>query len=65
VSYNRNVNSDNATYREAANMDANEVLKRYAAGERNFRQVGWRRISLSKANLSRIDLTGAHLSNAS
>jgi uncharacterized protein YjbI with pentapeptide repeats len=64
VSYNRNINSDNATHCEAANMDANEVLKRYAAGERNFRQADWRGISLPKANLSGVDLSGAHLSNA-
>jgi uncharacterized protein YjbI with pentapeptide repeats len=64
VSYNRYINSENATPCEATNMDANEVLRRYAAGERNFRQADWRGISLAKANLSGVDLTGAHLSNA-
>ncbi|WP_231510388.1 pentapeptide repeat-containing protein [Fischerella sp. PCC 9605] len=64
MSYNKYINSDNATRCEATNMDANEVLRRYAAGERNFRQADWRGISLAKANLSGVDLSGAHLSNA-
>ena len=33
-------------------MDANEVLRRYAAGERDFRELDLRGISLIKANLS-------------
>ncbi|MBD2356082.1 pentapeptide repeat-containing protein [Tolypothrix sp. FACHB-123] len=45
-------------------MDAKEVLRRYAAGERNFRQADWRGINLAKAILSGVDLTGAHLHNA-
>ncbi|WP_392534771.1 pentapeptide repeat-containing protein [Nostoc sp. C117] len=64
MSYTRDSNSDNATPCEATNMDANEVLRRYAAGERNFRQQDWRGISLAKANLSGIDLTGALLNYA-
>ncbi|BAY42808.1 pentapeptide repeat protein [Scytonema sp. HK-05] len=64
VSYNKYINSENATRCEATNMDANEVLRRYAAGERNFRQADWRGISLAKANLSGVDLSGAHLNNA-
>ncbi len=45
-------------------MDANEVLRRYAAGERNFRQADLRGISLTKACLKEIDFTGANLSNS-
>jgi hypothetical protein len=32
--YNRDTNSDNATRCEAANMDANGVVKQYANGEK-------------------------------
>lgn len=32
-------------------MDANEVLRRYAVGERNFRQADWRGISLEDSKL--------------
>jgi hypothetical protein len=42
IRYNEYIKSDNATRCEAANMDANEFLKRYAAGERNFRQADLR-----------------------
>lgn len=45
-------------------MDANEVLSRYAAGERNFRQADWKGISLTKANLRDVDLTGADTNSA-
>ncbi|WP_245894908.1 pentapeptide repeat-containing protein [Nostoc cycadae] len=64
MSYSTCINSDNAIRCEATNMDANEVLRRYANGERNFREADWRGISLTNANLSGIDLSGAHLSNA-
>jgi uncharacterized protein YjbI with pentapeptide repeats len=42
-------------------MDANEVLRRYAAGERNFRQADLRGMSLIKVNLTGVDRTGASL----
>lgn len=42
-------------------MDANKVVKRYAAGERNFRNADLIGISLIKANLSDAGLTGANL----
>lgn len=45
-------------------MDANEVLRRYAAENRDFRQEDWQGISLIKANLSGVDLTGASLLNS-
>jgi uncharacterized protein YjbI with pentapeptide repeats len=45
-------------------MDANEVLKQYAAGKRNFRQADLKEISLSKANLREADFTGANLTNS-
>ncbi len=32
-------------------MDANEVLRRYAVGERNFRQAHWKGISLEESKL--------------
>lgn len=38
MNYNESIKSDNATRCEAANMDANEVLRRYESGQRNFRQ---------------------------
>lgn len=45
-------------------MDANKVLSRYAAGERNFRAAHLRAISLTKANLRDVDLTGADTNSA-
>jgi uncharacterized protein YjbI with pentapeptide repeats len=45
-------------------MDANKVLRRYAAGERDFRLEDLKGISLIKANLRGVDLTGANLSNS-
>jgi uncharacterized protein YjbI with pentapeptide repeats len=45
-------------------MDANEILSRYAAGERNFRQVDLKGISLIKANLREADFTGANWRNS-
>ncbi|WP_250124445.1 pentapeptide repeat-containing protein [Chroococcidiopsis sp. CCMEE 29] len=46
-------------------MDANEVLSRYAAGEKDFRQLDLREISLIKANLSAVALSGTSLRNSS
>jgi len=45
-------------------MDANEVLRRYVAGDRNFRFALLEGISLKGADLSGTDLLGAFLSNA-
>lgn len=45
-------------------MDANEVLSRYAAGARDFRQADLKGLYLFKANLSGVDLTGASLCNS-
>lgn len=45
-------------------MDANEVLRLYATGERNFREQDWRGLSFVNANLRGIDLTGANLNNS-
>lgn len=47
-------------------MDANELLSRYAAGARDFRQAGLRGVYWVKikADLSGVDLTGASLSNS-
>jgi uncharacterized protein YjbI with pentapeptide repeats len=45
-------------------MDASKVLRRYAVWERNFRLEDLRGISLIKANLKEIELTGADLSNS-
>lgn len=42
-------------------MDAKEVLSRYAAGVRDFRQLDLKGISLVRANLSGADLTGTSL----
>jgi len=55
---------DAPTRCEANNMNANEVLKQYAAGKRNFRQADLRGISLIKANLREADFTGANLTNS-
>jgi len=43
-------------------MEADELLKRYAAGERDFRKVDLRSANLTRANLSGINLSGANLS---
>ncbi|HEY9622381.1 MAG TPA: pentapeptide repeat-containing protein [Crinalium sp.] len=43
-------------------MDANEVLKRYTDGERNFRLQDLKNLSFVQANLSGADFTGANLS---
>lgn len=40
-------------------MDAEELLKRYTAGERNFTWV-----DLQKAQLNNLDLSGINLTNA-
>jgi uncharacterized protein YjbI with pentapeptide repeats len=45
-------------------MDANEVLKRYANGERNFRSQDLKGLSFVQANLNHADFTGANLSGA-
>jgi 2-iminobutanoate/2-iminopropanoate deaminase len=45
-------------------MDAEELLERYAAGNRNFNSVNLRGVNLKGANLSRIDLTEADLTGA-
>ena len=50
--------------KETTKMQANEVLKRYVAGKRNFRQADLKGISLTKTDLNGIDLSGAHLNNA-
>lgn len=43
-------------------MDAGELLKRYAAGERDFRDANLRGVSLIGANLSKANMRGASLS---
>jgi len=45
-------------------MEADELLKRYAAGERDFRKVDLSSANLSSAHLSGINLSGANLSGA-
>ncbi len=45
-------------------MDANELLRRYVAGERNFRFAQLRRVSLKGAELSGTDLLGADFHSA-
>lgn len=62
--YNRYINSDNATRCGAANMDANQVIERYANGERDFRLQNLKNLSFIHANLSGADFTGADLSGA-
>jgi uncharacterized protein YjbI with pentapeptide repeats len=56
--------SENATHCEATNMDAKEVLTRYADGERNFRLLDLKGLSFVKANLNGADFTGSNLSGA-
>lgn len=56
--------SDNAKRCEIVNMDANEVVKRYADGKRNFRLTDLKGLNLVKANLSSVDFTGANLSGS-
>jgi uncharacterized protein YjbI with pentapeptide repeats len=48
---------------EAEAMTAEELLERYAAGERDFSGVELTNISLIRAKLSEIDLTNASLTN--
>lgn len=45
-------------------MDTNEILGKYAAGNRNFTRLTLAEINLSSANLSGIDLSGAVLTGA-
>jgi len=45
-------------------MNANEVLPRYAEGQRNFRSQDLKGLSLVEADLSGVDFTGANLSGA-
>lgn len=45
-------------------MDASELLKRYAAGKRDFRGAELRGANLRDANLSRVNLIGANLLGA-
>lgn len=45
-------------------MDANEVLKRYAGGGRNFRLEDLKGLSFVRANLNGADFTGANLSGS-
>ncbi|AFY35852.1 pentapeptide repeat-containing protein [Calothrix sp. PCC 7507] len=42
-------------------MDANEVLRRYAAREINFRLANFPGISLIRATLRKVDFAGANL----
>ncbi|MBD1924653.1 pentapeptide repeat-containing protein [Microcoleus sp. FACHB-831] len=42
-------------------MDAKELLRRYAAGERNFARIKFSSQSLCEADLSGINLSGADL----
>jgi uncharacterized protein YjbI with pentapeptide repeats len=62
--YNREINSDNATRCEAADMDANQVIARYANGERDFRLQDLKNLSFIHADLSGADFTGADLSGS-
>lgn len=45
-------------------MDAHEVLKRYAKGERNFRLQDLKGLSFIQANLNGADFTGTNLSGS-
>ncbi len=40
-------------------MDAEELLEKYAAGQRNFQGADLRKANLKKTNLTRADLTDA------
>ena len=46
-------------------MNAEELLRRYAAGERVFHKVELAEINMSRINLRDIDLSGASLKGAS
>ena len=46
-------------------MNAEELLRRYAAGERVFRKVYLGGVNMSRTNLRDIDLSGASLKGAS
>lgn len=56
--------SDNATRCEAASIDAHELLRRYAEGQRSFRSLDFRGLNLTKADSTGIDFAGAMLNNA-
>jgi uncharacterized protein YjbI with pentapeptide repeats len=45
-------------------MDAQEILKRYAAGQRDFSRVSLIQVCLTNANLIGVHLIGAHLIGA-
>ncbi len=45
-------------------MDANEVLKRYADGERDFRLQDLKGLNFVQATLNHVDFTGTNLSGA-
>ncbi len=45
-------------------MDANEFLKRYTTGERDFSEADLSKVNLKKANLSGASFVGANLSEA-
>lgn len=45
-------------------MDANEVLRRYANGERDFRLQDLHGLSFIQANLNNADFTGSNLRGA-
>jgi uncharacterized protein YjbI with pentapeptide repeats len=45
-------------------MDANQIIKRYANGERNFRSQDLKNLSFIQTDLSGADFTGADLSGA-
>ena len=45
-------------------MDAEELLQRYAAGERDFSRISLRRINLQGIKLNAINLSDAELYNA-
>lgn len=45
-------------------MDANEVLRRYGNGERDFRLQDLKNLCFIQANLNGADFTGANLSGA-
>ncbi len=45
-------------------MDANEIIRRYVTGERNFRLQDLHSLSFVQANLSHADFSGANLAGA-
>ncbi len=54
----------NITYLDLTNMDADELLKRYATGDRDFTGANLARVKLIGANLVGAKLWGANLSGA-